>query len=264
MTMDTPRRSWHTVGHSEVGVERELQRRHFLKLLGASSSALIGCAPAVVAKPPLVSAPPAVPTAGAEPTRETVEPPIEAPLTLNATEYAFVEAAVDTLIPEDELSPSASACGVAVFIDRQLAGAFGSGARTYRGGPFLAGKPEHGYQLALTPRELFRSSIALVNELTMARHKLPFDGLADDVRAELLTQLERGQAELPAGQVFFELLLSLTMEGFFADPVYGGNRGLAGWKLVGFPGLPATYREAIVEFHGRPYPHVPQSIADFA
>jgi gluconate 2-dehydrogenase gamma chain len=243
-------------------MERDLQRRHFLKLLGASSSALIGCAPAVVVKPALVSPPPPTPA----PANETsaAAPPIEAPLTLNASEYAFVEAAVDVLIPEDALSPSASACGVAVFIDRQLAGAYGSGARSYRGGPFVAGKPEHGYQLALTPRELFRSSIALINELSVARHKLPFDALGEDLRAELLTQLERGQTELAAGQVFFELLLSLTMEGFFADPIYGGNRDMAGWKMVGFPGLPATYREAIVQYHDTPYPHAPQSIADFA
>lgn len=239
-------------------MERELQRRHFLKLLGASSSgALIGCAPQAIAKPTVV--PPAV-----APVARDATPPIEAPLTLNATEYAFVEAAVDTLIPEDELSPAASACGVAVFIDRQLAGAFGSGARTYRSGPFVAGKPEHGYQLALTPRELFRSAIASINELTSAEHGQPFDGLDADARAELLTKLERGQTEIPAGQVFFELLLALTMEGFFADPIYGGNRDMAGWKMVGFPGLPATYREAIVQYHDKPYPHTPASIADFA
>src|SRR5580704_12721690 len=53
-------------------------------------------------------------------------------LTLNATEAAFIVAAVDTFIPADELSPSGSACGVAAFIDRQLAGAYGSGARLYR------------------------------------------------------------------------------------------------------------------------------------
>ena len=57
-------------------------------------------------------------------------------------------AAVDTMIPADELSPSGSDCGVATFIDRQLASAWGGGAKMYRAGPFLKGKPEQGYQLA--------------------------------------------------------------------------------------------------------------------
>src|SRR5262249_17049229 len=80
-------------------------------------------------------------------------------LTLTAAEHAFFVAAADTIIPADELSPSGSECGVATFIDRQLAGAYGSGARLYRDGPFPKGKPELGYQLPLTPRELFPAGV---------------------------------------------------------------------------------------------------------
>jgi hypothetical protein len=72
-------------------------------------------------------------------------------LVLTITEADFIAAAVDTLIPADELSPSGSECGIVTFIDRQLARAWGGGAKTYRGGPFRPGKPEQGYQLALTP-----------------------------------------------------------------------------------------------------------------
>ena len=35
---------------------------------------------------------------------------------------------------------------------------------------------------------------------------------------------------------FTSLLFGHTIEGLYASPEYGGNRGLAGWKEIGFPG----------------------------
>ena len=77
----------------------------------------------------------------------------EALLALTATEAAFLGAVYDTFIPADQLSPAGTECGLLAYIDRQLAGAWGSGARLYRSGPFVQGTPEQGYQLSLTPRE---------------------------------------------------------------------------------------------------------------
>ena len=54
------------------------------------------------------------------------------------------------------------------------------------------------------------------------------------------------------------------MEGFFSDPVYGGNRDMASWKMVGYPGLPATYRDDIKTYKGKKYDKPPRSIADFS
>jgi gluconate 2-dehydrogenase gamma chain len=54
------------------------------------------------------------------------------------------------------------------------------------------------------------------------------------------------------------------MEGFFADPIYGGNRHMAAWKMVGYPGLPASYREDIKKYFGKKYDKAPRSIADFS
>jgi gluconate 2-dehydrogenase gamma chain len=252
--------------------DQNLVRRRFLKLAGGSSAAaLLNAACAA----PQQSAPGAI-----APTTHHLPPPsasavapaapalweVAVPLTLNATEYAFIGAAVDTLIPADDLTPSGSDCGVAVFIDRQLAGAFGSGARVYRNGPFVKGKPEHGYQLPFTARELFRAGIAATNEWTQRTHAKPFDALLEADRAATLKALELGQAPLPGSlsSDFFEALLSLTMEGFFSDPIYGGNRGKVSWKMVGYPGLPATYR---VELEAQPQQRLvrePQSIADFS
>ena len=99
-------------------------------------------------------------------------------VTLTAVEAAFIVAAVDTLIPADELSPSGSDCGVAVFIDRQLGSAWGGGAKMYRSGPFHKGKPEQGYQLALTPREFFAAGIAAANAWSLKLYGKEFDRLA--------------------------------------------------------------------------------------
>jgi gluconate 2-dehydrogenase gamma chain len=59
---------------------------------------------------------------------------------------------------------------------------------------------------------------------------------------------------------FFETLLQDTRCGFFADPIYGGNRDMAGWKMIGFPGTRYDYRDW-VERHNERYPHPPVGIA---
>jgi gluconate 2-dehydrogenase gamma chain len=46
--------------------------------------------------------------------------------------------------------------------------------------------------------------------------------------------------DLPA---FFALVHAHTMEGLFADPIYGGNRDFAGWRAVGYPGAYYVYTE---------------------
>ena len=87
--------------------------------------------------------------------RTAAAPPGNEPLlTLTATEAAFLSAAFDTFVPADALSPSGTDCGLVNYIDRQLAGAWGSGSRLYRSGPFVPGKPEQGYQLSLTPARI--------------------------------------------------------------------------------------------------------------
>ncbi len=183
-----------------------------------------------------------------------------------AAEAAFISAAVDTFIPADDLSPSGTDCGVAVFIDRQLAGAWGSGARLYRDGPYPKGKPEHGYQLPLTPREFFRAGISATNEYTVKTHGKEFDRLSPADREAVMHDLEQGKVEFPAfnSRQFFNALLGITMEGFFSDPIYGGNRNMAAWKMIGYPGLPATYAEDMKTYFGKRYDKPPQSIADFS
>src|SRR6202045_4974437 len=156
-------------------------------LVGAGTAVAPGLAPAANPQTPPVAQ--AAATSAPEP---------EPLLTLTPTEHAFVAAAADTLIPADELTPSGSDCGVAVFIDRQLAGAYGSGARLYRDGPFPKGKPELGYQLPLNPREFFRAGIAAANDWTRKTYGKDFDRLGAPEREAALKAMETGKAEFQA------------------------------------------------------------------
>jgi gluconate 2-dehydrogenase gamma chain len=187
-------------------------------------------------------------------------------LTLTAAEAAFFSAVADTMIPADDLTPSGSDCGVVTFIDRQLAGAWGGGAKMYRSGPFHKGKPQHGYQLPLTPREFFAAGISATNAWLRKAYGKDLDRLGPKEREAALKELEVGKAALDGfdGKQFFEALLKIAMEGFFADPIYGGNRNKAGWRMVGYPGLPAVYSTLIDEYRNKRYAVEPQSIADFS
>jgi gluconate 2-dehydrogenase gamma chain len=201
-----------------------------------------------------------------QPPAPAAAPQAEPPLILNETEHAFVVAAVDTLIPADELSPSGSECGVATYIDRQLASAWGGGAKMYRAGPFFKGKPEQGYQLPLTPAEFFAAGIAAANAWSRKTYGRDFDRLDSDKRIEAMTAMQEGKAEFAdvSSRAFFARLMALTMEGFFGDPIYGGNRNKASWRMLGYPGLPATYANLIDEYRDKRYVAEPQSIADFS
>ncbi len=89
-----------------------------------------------------------------------------------------------------------------------------------------------------------------------------FARLSKDHQDEVLATLEKGEAKLPGpieASAFFELLLQNTVEGFFSDPLYGGNHDMAGWKLIGFPGARYNHRE-FVSHHGQPYPLPPVAI----
>jgi len=233
--------------------DESIPRRNFL--LGAGTAVAAGLAP--LAPDAKATEPPPAASAAPEP---------EPLLTLSATEAAFLSAAADTMIPADELSPSGTDCGVVTYIDRQLAGAYGAGAKTYRSGPFRRGKPEQGYQLPLTPRQYFATGIAAANDWTRKTYGKEFDRLAASDRAASLAAMEHGTAQFESfsAHAFFVRLHAMVMEGFFADPMYGGNRNKVSWTMLGFPGLPATYADKVDAYFDKRYVAPPKSIADFS
>ena len=177
-------------------------------------------------------------------------------------EAAFIEAAAARLIPKDALGPGALEADVPRFIDRQLAGPYGQGDHFYLQPPMPKGEPTQGWQMG-KPAEVYRLMIGQVNRWTSDAYGAPFAQLAPDRRDAALKALEDGKAELKGGfdgKAFFALLLQNVTEGFFADPIYGGNKDMIGWRLIGFPGARYDYRDWVSR-HGEPYPLPPVSLA---
>ena len=178
-------------------------------------------------------------------------------------EVRFLEAAIEHLIPTDALGPGARDAGVVVYIDRQLAGIWGVHGRQYRGGPWKEGTPQQGYQSRFTPQEVYRIAIREINQHCSTTLDRPFAQLAHEVQLRVLEQLETDEIPLPSlsSKFFFDMLWRNTEEGFFADPLYGGNRDKVGWKLLGFPGVPSgAYRHLLDS--SEPYHAEPVSVLD--
>ena len=184
-------------------------------------------------------------------------------------EATFVEALVNVMCPADELTPNGVDCGLATFIDRQLAGAFGAGQGRYMRGPWKKGKPQLGLQLPLTPRQFFNAGIAAARGACVKRHGKSFDVLALEDANAFLTDVAAGRVSdprIPLALWFNELAYPLFVRACFADPLYGGNNNKVFWKMIGYPGLPATHALDMVQYRGKPYPGAaaPKSIVDFS
>jgi gluconate 2-dehydrogenase gamma chain len=177
-------------------------------------------------------------------------------------EAAFVEAAVDRLIPPEPEWAGARGAGVPNYIDLQLAGPYGAGDRMFLGGPIRPGTPQQGYQLGLTPAQVYRTALAAILERTAAQGAA-FVGASPEAQDAFLKRLEAGEADLNGvpSAIFFETLLANTIEGYFADPAYGGNRDMVAWRMIGFPGPYAAYL-GIYTRHGIKYDREPLSMAD--
>jgi gluconate 2-dehydrogenase gamma chain len=187
---------------------------------------------------------------------------------LTPDEGAFVEALVDHMIPADALTPSGTALGIHVYIDRALASGWGQGARLYRQGPWKSGTANQGYQLPLTPAQLWREGIAATDAHCLKAWGRRFDQLASADRQGLLVAMQGGKVSFaggPPARTFFAMAYQNVMEGLFADPIYGGNRDKAGWKMIGFPGVVAVHARNIDAYRGRAFPAGnPLGIADMS
>ncbi len=228
-------------------------RRDFLlrSLAGAAGASTLGLT---------VAAPAAT---GATPTPETPA----GYLWLRPDEQVFVEALVNHMCPADGLTPDGVTLGLAVFFDRALGGNWGQGDRLYLQGPFSNGSANQGYQLGMTPAQLFRAGSEGLADYCRTTYQKPFDRLPPDVREHLLKELQAGKVALPNGvpsATYFAQLLQMFYEAMFADPIYGGNQGKQGWKLVGYPGVNTANKVNIVKYANRPYRPEPAGIADLS
>src|SRR2546421_6205894 len=155
---------------------------------------------------------------------------------LNLDEAAFVEALVDHMVPADDLTPKGTDIGINVYIDRALSGAWGKGDRLYRQGPWKPGTPSQGYQLPLTPAQLYRAGIEATNAHCRKVFGKSFDRIEDAQRQDVLIGLSSGKITLDNGlpaRPFWATLYQTVIEGMYSDPIYGGHRNKEGWAMIG-------------------------------
>jgi gluconate 2-dehydrogenase gamma chain len=160
------------------------------------------------------------------------------------------------------LGPGALGAAVPNYLDKQLGGAWGAGERLYRSGPWQSGTPSQGYQLPFTPGELFHTCLRAISR-DLDVNKTPFHEMSADNQDVYLKSLESGAHDLDGvpSEIFFDMLREMCVEGFFSDPVYGGNRDMVAWRMIGFPGAYADYFEAI-DHHGVKFVREPMSLAE--
>jgi gluconate 2-dehydrogenase gamma chain len=161
-------------------------------------------------------------------------------------ERRCVDAIVARLIPSDDRGPGAREANVVGFIDNQLAGFYGRGQRWYMQGPFPEGGDTQDYQSEHAPAQLYRNAIAALDEhCRQTANGRRFAELPENEQDDLLKRMEEGELKLPGvpAKTFFKIVLENAIEGFFCDPLYGGNRDMVGWRLVGFPGARYDYRD---------------------
>ena len=219
-----------------------------------------------------------VPMLGAVSAEAQPAPPAKAPVappppagyqSLGPDEAAFTEAMVNVMCPADHLTPNGTDCGLATFIDRQLASGMGKGDYCYALGPWETGKAQFGPQMPLTGEQFYKAGVNAAAAACKARFGKSLDQLAPADAEAFLEDLQNGKvkdARVDLALWFNSLVYPFFVQGCFADPIYGGNVDKVFWKMIGYPGLPAIYRRDITLYRGKPHPasQKPKSILDFS
>jgi gluconate 2-dehydrogenase gamma chain len=188
----------------------------------------------------------------------------------DADQRATIEAAMSRIIPTDD-QPGAREARTIDFLDRYLSGiGFIYAKPDGSGFEALEGRRAEAWQRRIDMlRTKYIDGIADLDRRSRARFGAAFVQLAPEQQDAILTDLERGEHEPPTtlspayaigGPVssepalqqtsteeeldFFPLLIAHTRQGFYADPVYGGNKDRTGWDVIGFPG-PASMKEVL-------------------
>jgi gluconate 2-dehydrogenase gamma chain len=135
-------------------------------------------------------------------------------------------------------------------------------AAIYMSGEHRAeGTPSQGWQLALTPAQVYRTSLLALDRWCLGSRSKRFAELAPTDQDEVLTLLQNGKIELDgiSSDTFFQLLWQNVVEGYLSDPLYGGNRDMAAWRMINFPGSNPVLTEA-VDLNGELYQLEPTAI----
>lgn len=258
-----------------------LSRRTFLKATGVAVTGAVGASVAGCGSPaPPHTLPgavaPRVPMAQQYPAVPYPPDGPPAPGLLQVFtphEAQVVEALTARILPGTPDDPGAREAGVVYYIDNMLAYQDGLPEPVYRQPPFadtytgdqppesdyqVIWVPEeeierYGYQSILTPRDVFRIGIAAVDRYAQETFGQPFLELSEERQDEIITALADNEAtgfEPLTPESFFHALRRYTCEGMFSDPVYGGNRNMVGWRLIGYPGAQRAYTPIEIQVEG--------------
>lgn len=201
---------------------------------------------------------PWTPNAGHPPAAATAGPW----LFFTGDEGRTVEALADRIIPPDPETPGGKESGCAVFLDRQLAGPYGRQDGLYVRPPFLKGARNQGRQSEKGPAQDYREGLAALDKACRTQlGSKAFVELSDAEKDRVLNELESREFKLEGidGKAFFEQIVKDVQTGFFADPIYGGNRDMVAWKMIGYPGARYNYLDW-VNRHNEKFPLPPVSI----
>lgn len=177
-------------------------------------------------------------------------------------EWDTVEAATARIIPTD-YDPGAREAGVIHFLDRFLSGTrFIYASATGDGFLEIRGKEAEAWARGMAHRQrTYREGVSQMNVLSVEGWGRPFVALLEADQDAVLVEMSgkpkpehvtlysesdinEGEGGPPPsnqpvndeGMGFFDMLVFHTRQGFYADPVYGGNRKFIGWRVIGFEG----------------------------
>lgn len=169
-----------------------------------------------------------------------------------------MDALADCIIPPDAETLGGKDAGCAVFVDRQLAGPYGQQEGLYLRPPFQAGAKNQGHQSEKGPAQSYREGLAALDRACRERYGKSFAELSGEDKIAVLTALEKGNLKLEGvdGASFFAQVVKDVQMGLFADPIYGGNRDMSGWKMIGYPGARYNYLDW-VNRHNERFPLPP-------
>nr|WP_210470525.1 gluconate 2-dehydrogenase subunit 3 family protein [Sporosarcina sp. 6E9] len=189
-----------------------------------------------------------------------------------AEDFAILSAATERIFPKDDLGPGAIELGIPFFIDKQLASEWGTNSKEYMKGPFITNikstgnhnvsrdqdsqgpnagtqvpSPTPRYQSILNRGEIFTVGLRKIDQVAQDDFGARFVDLEPDQQDEVLRMFEEDKVEMKGigSANFFYLLLQTTIEGAYADPVYGGNKDMMGWRMKEYPGPRMSYLDTI-------------------
>ena len=189
-----------------------------------------------------------------------------------AEDFDILSAATERIFPKDDLGPGAIELGVPFFIDKQLASEWGTNSKEYMKGPFATNIPSIGnhnntkdqnkggpnaetqvpiptprYQSILTRSEIFTLGLRKIDQVSQKDFGARFVDLDPDKQDEVLRMFDEDKVEMKGigSANFFHLLQQTTIEGVYADPVYGGNKDMMGWRMKEYPGPRMSYLDTI-------------------